>query len=451
LFTIASLSVTASWAHVHHAHGEDGEDLVNDESSDTSTLIERFLSNPSVAELEMDGELGIRLKVLRADSSNWRNINQLGWLLVERARLHQDESFYSLSERLAALNLNLNGRRPETMALWIHVLLQEHRFDEARIAAHELVEIRGEPKDYALRGDAAMEQGDLEEGKDDYLEFLEKSPSLPSYARWGHLNWLLGNELEAVDAWKEAIERGGGANEESVAWCKAKLAEVYLCAGELEEANRWAGDALAWNNEYGFGRFIKGRIDWFLGDPNAALESLEIAARIDPLPERLWWLEDVYRRVGKNREADDLRERLIEYGPSIDRRATALYLLTRGVAKQAALDLGRAESESRADAATLDALGYCWLRIGDFKQAESALTDSGEKGRVPGRRSLHEGMLAWETGDADAAQKFWSRAYEARFAMTPSEIEVLKTNLAKANAAILENEKLFAKGRLENE
>lgn len=451
LLILLALSVSSGWSHVHHDHYGNSSETVDWDETDSATAIEQFLRDPFVDGLKLDGEMQIRLKLLHSDQTNWRNMNRVGWLLVNRARSDQDESFYSLAERLAEINLRLNGRRPETMALWIHTLLQEHRFVEAKSAAEELVEMRGEPLDYALRGDAALEQGDLAEAKADYLEFLKRSPSLPSYARWGHLNWLLGNDDVAISAWKEAIDRGRGASEESVAWCKAKLAEVYLYSGDLAIAAELADESLLWQSNYGIGRFVSGRISWFLGDKDSAIESLEIAVGVDPLPEWLWWLEDVYRSVGRIRMADDVRERILEYGSSIDRRATALYLSIRGIGKNAALEMAKAELENRADAATFDALGFCWLRNGQLGHSKSALANASAKGRVPGRGPLHQGMLAWETGDAEAALKFWNRAYDARFAMTPSEIEVLKENLAKANTAILEKEKLFAQGRLENE
>ncbi len=447
------LLIPSGLAHVHHDH-DDEETSLSDEDwnqVESTNSIERLLKDQRIVALQSDRRVAPRLEVLRIDPGNWRNLNELGWLLASQARTSQDESYYGLSERAATLNLELNGRRPETLALWIHSSLQGHHFGEARKAAEELVAIRGESIDYALRGDAAMEQGDLAAAEGDYLEFLKRSPSLPSYARWGHLNWLLGNDDVAISAWREAIEQGRQSDNESVAWCKTKLAEIYLYRGNLDEAGILVDEALSWNIGYAQARYVKGKIDWFLGDVQDAVEGIKYAVDIDPLPEREWWLEDVYRRLGYEQKADELRERIIEYGPSTDRRATSLYLSTHGYGKGAALKMAQAELANRADAATLDAVGYCLLQNGHIKESETVLLRSTEKGRAPGRLPFHLGMLAWARGDADTALTLWNRAFLARYAMTPSEIEVLKMNLAKVNAAISGKYNPFAKGYIENE
>jgi tetratricopeptide (TPR) repeat protein len=110
----------------------------------------------------------------RARQSPWKRddaLEQLGYKFVARARAANDPGDYTLAERVATCLEEQQPGNPAALLLRGHALHQLHRFREAEAIARTLVTKREFVLDYALLGDALMEQGRLDEAE----EFLRAS------------------------------------------------------------------------------------------------------------------------------------------------------------------------------------------------------------------------------------------------------------------------------------
>ena len=94
---------------------------------------------------------------------------------------------------------------PAALLLRGHALHQLHRFHEAEAIARTLVTKREFVLDYALLGDALMEQGRLAEAAAAYQKMIDLKPFYQSYTRAAHLRWLTGDLDGAIELTHKAI------------------------------------------------------------------------------------------------------------------------------------------------------------------------------------------------------------------------------------------------------
>src|SRR5436190_238772 len=81
-----------------------------------------------------------------------------------------------------------------------HVLHNLHHFLEAERLARSLVDERGSPRDWALLGDALMEQGKLPEAITAIQRLVELKPGTEAYSRIAQVRWLTGDLSGATAA-----------------------------------------------------------------------------------------------------------------------------------------------------------------------------------------------------------------------------------------------------------
>ena len=114
-------------------------------------------------ESSLDREIGRLQAKIRENPRDNPLLERLGWAFVAKARLSSDPGFYTLAEQ-AALLLG-------------HVYDAMHRFAEAEQIARGLTARREFVFDYALLGDALMEQGKLGEAAPPLARMPKRSSS----------------------------------------------------------------------------------------------------------------------------------------------------------------------------------------------------------------------------------------------------------------------------------
>ena len=139
-------------------------------------------------------------------------LEQLGYQVVTRARQTNDPGDYKVAESVATC---LEERHPGDLAALLlrgHAMHQLHRFREAEAIARTLVTKREFVLDYALLGDALMEQGRLTEAAAAYQKMIDLKPFYQSYTRAAHLRWLTGDLDGAIDLAHKAIATASPRN-----------------------------------------------------------------------------------------------------------------------------------------------------------------------------------------------------------------------------------------------
>ncbi len=381
------------------------------------------------ADAGSNAEISALQEDLRERRAPARAAEHLGYRFISRARLTNDPGYYKVAEQAAACLESFQPGEPSALLLRGHVLHQLHRFTEAEGIARRLVASREFVLDHGLLGDALMEQGRLAEAAEAYQKMIDLKPFYQSYTRAAHLRWLRGDLDGAIRMIQSAVKAASPRDPESVAWAYARLAAYELQRGRLDEADRMAGASLQSVSEYAPALMVRGRILLARKKHSAAVEVLERAASLNPLPEYQWTLADALRLVKRTDEAAAIEQRLVRDGAAGDPRTLALYLSTRREGGALAVDLARREMEVRSDIFTLDALAWSLVNVGEVREASAHMERALAEGTEDGRLFLHASVIAAADGrPADAAR--WARkAQTLRFTLLPSELGVLRGNV----------------------
>jgi len=371
---------------------------------------------------------------LREQRAPARAAEQLGYRFVSAARLTNDAGFYKIAEEAAACLESIDPGDAAALLLRGHVLHQMHRFAEAEAIARRLVATREFVLDYGLLGDVLMEQGRLIDAAAAYQKMIDLKPFYQSYTRAAHLRWLKGDLAGAIALMETAVKAASPRDPESIAWAYTRLASYELQRGRLPDADRMIASALQYVPNYAAALLVRGRIQ-LAGDKRVdAVATLETAARLNPLPEYRWTLADALRQVNRVDEAKAVEAQLVREGAD-DPRTLALFLSTRRVDDEKAVDLARQELKNRGDVFTLDALAWSLARAGKVGEASALMTRALAEGTQDGRLFLHAAVIAAADGrPADAAR--WARkARTFRFTLLPSELGVLRTGIVTSPRA----------------
>ena len=395
---------------------------------------------PQTGESRTDKEISQLQKRIREGRNVELWLDRLGWAFVAKARESFDPGFYKLAEQCALSIEKRNPQSQEAMLLRAHVLQNLHRFKESETLARRLVQQRGLSFDYGLLGDALMEQGKLSDAVEAYQRMMNLKPDLRAYARAAHMRWLKGDLEGAIEAMQLAVSAATPSDAESASWVNTRLAFYEFQAGRVNEAEQRCALALSLQNNYPSTLFLQSRI--LLGQSRfvEAIDALQNAVKLNPLPEYQWTLAEALRIAGKENEASDVEAQLCQRGASSDPRTVALYLATRHESPDTALRLARAELDSRSDVFTHDALAWSLAAAGKLTEAHSEMQWALAEGTQDARLFFHAGIIASQAGHSADAECWLRKASELSHLLLPSERNQLQTAAAcgaekKASAA----------------
>jgi len=357
-------------------------------------------------------------------------IKRLGWAFITKARLSYDPGYYQLAQQCSLCVQSEDANDPDAILLAGHVLDSLHRFREAESAARKLVTIRNEAVDYGLLGDVLMEQGRLGQAIVSYQKMINLRPDLQSYIRVANTRWLVGDLAGAIEVMQMAVTASSSREAEPTAWAYTRLGIYELQAGNSEMAAKSAGVALQFTENYAAALLLRGRICLAQGKSLEAIEPLQRAAIVAPLPEYQWALADALREVGRSQAAEEVESSLLRDGPTNDPRTFALYLATRGQQIEQALQLAKAELNTRTDIFTLDALAWALKAKGRLTEAHDYSEKSLREGTQDARLFYHSGSIAAAMGDYANARKAFRRADQIKQTLLPSERDDLNKQFA---------------------
>jgi tetratricopeptide (TPR) repeat protein len=381
-----------------------------------------------------DGRIDREISRLQRQIRNGRDVQlwleQLGWAFVAKARESFDPGFYKLAEQCARSIEKRSSQSQEAMLLRAHVLQNLHRFKESETLAKRLVQQRGLSFDYGLLGDALMEQGKLGDAVEAYQRMVNLKPDLRAYARAAHMRWLRGDLAGAIEAMQLAVGAASPQDAESAAWVNTRLACYQFQAGRFDEAEQQCAFALSLQTNYPPALLLKGRMLLAKDESREAVDALQNAAKLNPLPEYQWALAEALRAADRENEASGIETQLREHGASGDPRTLALFLSTRHESPETALQLAQAELDSRSDVFTHDALAWSLAATGKLSKAHSEMQRALAEGTEDGRLFFHAAVIASKTGHAADAERWSRKASQLSHLLLPSE----RTELQNAAA-----------------
>jgi tetratricopeptide (TPR) repeat protein len=387
---------------------------------------------PQTGKSHTDKEISQLQQRIRENRNVELWLDRLGWAFVAKARESFDPGFYKLAEQCARSIEKSNPQSQEAMLLRAHVLQNLHRFKESEALARLLVEQRGLSFDYGLLGDALMEQGKLGDAVEAYQRMMNLKPDLRAYARAAHMRWLKGDLEGAIEAMQFAVSAASPSDAESAAWVNTRLAFYEFQAGRVSEAERQCAVALSLQDDYPPTLLLQGRILLSQSRFVEAVDVLQNAMKLNPLPEYQWTLAEALRVAGKEIEASEIEAQLSQRGASSDPRTLALYLATRRESPDTALRLARAELDSRSDVFTHDALAWSLAAAGKLTEAHNEMQRALAEGTKDARLFFHAGIIASQAGKSADAERWLRKASELSHLLLPSERNELQTGAARS-------------------
>lgn len=380
---------------------------------------------PHTGNGRVDSEIRRAQQQVRARTNSNPAVERLGWLFVAKARESFDPGFYKLAEACAGVLEARTAGCPEALLLRGHVLQNLHRFKETEPLARELVARRGLSFDYALLGDALMEQGQLAAAAAAYQSMMDLRPDLHSYSRGAHMRWLKGDLTGALELMRLAASASSPLDPESAAWVYTRLAFYRLQTGAPSEAARECDRALQFQMNYPPALLLQGRILLAEGKSAEAIEALQVAARGNPLPEYQWVLAEALRQLGRLTEASEVESQLERNGAANDPRTYSLYLATRGQSPATALRLAQKELEERSDVFTHDALAWSLAASGKLQEAQCQMEKALAEGTEDPRLFFHAAVIAARAGTLQNARRWFEKANHHIQSLLPSEQQQL--------------------------
>jgi tetratricopeptide (TPR) repeat protein len=328
----------------------------------------------------------------------------LGQVWVRKARSDGDSLHYLSADACAEVALRLSPGDRGALDVRGLVLLNGHRFEEARILAQSVVDRA--PEDASAWGnlsDALTDLGRYRDAARAAQRMMDLKPNLSSYARASYLLWLRGEVTGAKESARLAIDAGGDPRDpEPLAWVLVQAANIFWHEGDYEGAEAGFNRALEAKPDFPPALVGKARVALAQGRPAAASVLLQEAFAKRPLAETAGLLADARRLSGDRTGAEAAEREVFREGRSGDGRTLSLYLSTHGRDADEALLLAERELSTRDDVYTEDALAWALYRKGRLAEARAA-SDKATALATPDARLLyHAGAIRLASGERPA-------------------------------------------------
>lgn len=325
----------------------------------------------------------------------------LGRAWVRKARETTDPGFYLNAKACADVATDIDPNDSSALDLLGFVLLNDHKFEEARALAQRIVDAHPvDPPAYGTLSDALLELGRFDEAAAAAQTMMDLKPNLPSYSRASYLRWLQGDTKGALHAARLAIDAGADQRDpEPRAWVLVQAATIFWHDGDLDGADAGYDAALAQLTDYPPALVGKARVAMARGDGERAAAMLRRAYDASPLVETGWLLGDALAMAGDDAAARDAYARVAKAGKQTDPRTLALFWATKNEHAAEALALVEAEKKVRGDIATDDAYAWALYRNGRFDEARAAIDRALSHGAQDARLLYHAGAIRVAQGD----------------------------------------------------
>jgi tetratricopeptide (TPR) repeat protein len=341
---------------------------------------------------------------------------ELGEAWIQKSRDVARPGLYANAGAAASRALALEPANRLALELQGLVLMNDHRFAEAAKAMRQVVTAAPDhPVAWGTLSDALLELGSTDEAISAAQHMMDLKPNLPSYSRAAYLQWVRGDVQGAKETIRFAIDAGNGSmDREPRAWVIVQAAMMFWNEGDGEGA--LAGFEQALSELPGFPPALvgKGRVLIGRGDGKAAEPLLAQAYKANPLVETGWLLGDARELAGDAAGAQQVRTEIEKKGTA-DPRTLALFLATKKLQTDRAVELALAERKTRDDEYTEDTVAWALYRAGRLPEALQAAASATKLGTRDARLWYHAGAIRMASGDQSGR-----RLVEQALALNPA-------------------------------
>jgi len=337
-----------------------------------------------------------RARRLPTKSEEWVRV---GWGWVRKARLSTDPGFYVNVASCADEALRVSPDDTAAHELRALVLMNGHRFEEARQEAEKiLVADRLNPIALGTLSDALLELGRFQEAVAAAQRSADVKPDSAAYARASYFRWLTGDKEEAKRFIRSALNGRDRRDPEPAAWTFVEAAKMFWHEADYDGAEAVLAEALRWVPDYPPALVARGRVALSRGRPEQAIAYLEKAYRVQPLPETAWLLGDARAMLGDTAGAEAESQRVVQTGSRSDRLTLALFYATKNRAIDEALRLIEEERAARGGIYVDDTYAWVLYRAGRIEEARRASETALHLGTPDARILYHAGAIRIAAG-----------------------------------------------------
>ena len=320
---------------------------------------------------------------------------------------------YAAEDVLTGALEMLPGYPPTELAL-ARVMIDLHRFEEGLALARSSNE--SDPQDEAQLaiGDALLAMGDYVLAEQAFAELGETDVSPALAARLARIAELRGDLRSAVELMETARAEVAESSPlgESNAWFSTRLADLYLTAGQTDEAENMLRHALAALPDYAPAIAGLGDVSMAKGDFEDAIAQFERASQLATDPAWLFALADLNSLLGNEesgREYLDAALATIDQFGWIHPRDFAIHY-ARTSQPDLALRYATQALEQSQDIFAHDVMAFALYSAGQHQEAWAHMEQALALGTIEPVFDLHAGAILVELGDFEEARRHLEQA-----------------------------------------
>lgn len=355
---------------------------------------------------------------LRASPEDWQSYSQLGVAYLQRARETGDPTYYQKAEE--SLNKALASQPDDYVSISAMgaLALARHDFHSALEWGERAIQINPDrPYAYGVIADAQIELGSYDDAVVTLQTMVDLRPDMNSYARISYIRELYGDTSGALEMMQQAVD-SGVPNSESTAWLRTQLGNLYFNTGDQAKAELEYQRTLQNYPDYVYALAGLGRVHAARGEMVEAIELLNQAVALMPMPEFVITLGDLYHAAGDEDAARQQYELVAAIqqiyranGVDMDMEI-ALFNADHNQRIEETLALAQQAYANRPSIHAADALGWALYKSEDYTAAQKYSDQALQLGTNDSLKLFHAGMIALQLGDENRARQYLERALE---------------------------------------
>lgn len=353
--------------------------------------------------------------VLRAQPSNAELWARLGQSYYQRVRETGDFGYYARAQGVLDTAVRLDPRNVDAQVGLATIALARHDFRGGLTYARAAQRLAPDRNVfYPALIDGLVETGAYPTADQAIQDFVDRSPTLASYARVSYFRELHGDLPGAVQAMQFAVSAGAGVPE-NVAYVQTLLGDVEFLQGHLQDARRAYSQALASVPSYPLAGAGLAQVEAATGEYKAATGRLRGVIGRLPLPQFIVSLGEIELAAGRPAQARSdfaligAEEALLHANGINTDVDLALYEASHGDAHRAVL-LGRQAWAEAPSVRSADALGWALTRAGNPRAGLAWAQRALALGSVDPNFLYHAGLAAQGAGQRTQARAYLQQA-----------------------------------------
>ena len=201
-------------------------------------LLERTGASAKMEEWNtVRSEVNRLIRIIQDNPGHETTLISLASAYIREARVTGNYMYYDRAAMKCVSDvLKKNGNNFDALSLKAMILLSEHHFADALITAKKAVSIN--PYNafvYGVLVDAYVEMGDYKSAVESLEKMISIRPDMRAYARVSYMREIHGDYPGAIEAMKLAVS-AGAPGDESTAWTRVQLAQLYEKTGNMKMA-----------------------------------------------------------------------------------------------------------------------------------------------------------------------------------------------------------------------